>query len=231
MNIGELVPVITIDGPGGTGKGTLCHALAHYLQWHWLDSGAIYRAFALAAHQLSLKSQQVAELVDLAHKLNLKFEVLSNRTNRILLNGGDVGAMIRTEECGQWASQFAAIAEVRQALLERQRRFAVEPGLVTDGRDMGTVVFPNAFLKIFLTASVEERAKRRLLQLQAQQIDVSLAQVVEELTKRDERDENRQASPMRAAEDAVLVDTTAKSIHEVLDEILALVNDRLKRSH
>ena len=231
MNIGQLVPVITIDGPGGTGKGTLCHALAHHLQWHFLDSGAIYRVFALAAHHMQLNVAQIPELVELATHLNLKFEVLPNGMHRTLLNGADVSTTIRTEECGQWASQFAVIPEVRQALLERQRRFALEPGLVTDGRDMGTVVFPNAFLKIFLTASVEERAKRRLLQLQAQQIDVSLAQVVEELTKRDERDQKRQASPMQPAVDAIIVDTTAKSIHEVLDEILTLVNDRFNRSH
>lgn len=231
MNFGERVPVITIDGPGGTGKGTLCHALAHHLQWHCLDSGAIYRVFALAAHQSHIETSKISTLVELAHHLNLKFEVMPNGTIRTLMNGGDVSTMIRSEECGQWASQYAAIPEVRQALLEKQRRFAMPPGLVTDGRDMGTVVFPNAFLKIFLTASVEERAKRRLLQLQGQQIDVSLAQVVEELTKRDERDKNRQVSPMRPAADSVLVDTTAKSIHEVLDEILTLVNDRIHRSH
>jgi cytidylate kinase len=157
----------------------------------------------------------------------LLFAVDEDSSHRVLLNHKDVTEAIRSQACGQLASQFAAIPELRHALLERQRQFAILPGLVTDGRDMGSVVFPNAILKIFLFASREERARRRLLQLHAKGIDVSLAQVVEELTIRDQRDSQREASPMQAAQDAVVVDTTNKSIDEVLEEILGLIKNRL----
>jgi cytidylate kinase len=221
------IPVITIDGPAGTGKGTICHALAKYLNWHCLDSGAIYRVFALAATQAGLNEHQIHELVVLAHSLHLVFTFDANNRHRVMLNQLDVSEAIRQESCGQMASKFASIPEVRQALLERQRKFATAPGLVTDGRDMGTVVFPDACLKIYLTASVEERAKRRLLQLQDQGNDVTLAQVVDELTIRDTRDRERQVAPLQAASDAVTVDTSHKSIDQVLNEILDLVKRRL----
>ena len=223
----KTTPVITIDGPAGTGKGTICHALAKYLDWHCLDSGAIYRVFALAANQAGINEHQTDELVTLAQSLNLVFTVDANNRHRVMLNQVDVSEDIRQEVCGQMASKYASIPEVRRALLERQRRFAQAPGLVTDGRDMGTVVFPHACLKIYLTASVEERAKRRLLQLQDQGNDVSLGQVVDELTTRDTRDRERQVAPLLAACDAVTVDTSHKSIDQVLNEILELVKRRL----
>jgi len=223
----EQIPVITIDGPGGTGKGTLCHALARHLGWHCLDSGAIYRAFALAAANSGLTLQDLAKLVDLATNLDLFFDTANEHGHVIYLNKQNVSEAIRSEQCGQLASQYAAIPEIRAALLERQRRFAKEPGLVTDGRDMGTVVFPNATLKIFLHASVHERAQRRWLQLQAQGNNVTIDQVVDELSKRDERDQNRSVAPLLPAEDAILVNTTAKSISQVLDYVLQLTKNRV----
>lgn len=219
------IPVITIDGPGGTGKGTICHALARALGWHCLDSGAIYRVFALAAKWHHFSVQQIQSLVELAHHLDLKFDTSSEHGHIAYLEGKNVSEEIRSEICGQWASEYAQIPEVRASLLERQRRFAKSPGLVTDGRDMGTVVFPNAKLKIFLTASIEERAQRRWLQLQAQGNHVSLEQVVDELSKRDERDKNRAVAPLLPAKDAILVDTTAKSIGQVLDFVLQLAKN------
>jgi cytidylate kinase len=222
------VPVITIDGPGGTGKGTLCHALARALNWHCLDSGAIYRVYALAAEKnhLSVDSPR-DQLISLATHLNISFDTRAEHAHHALLNGKAVSKTIRSEHCGQMASQFAAIPELRLALLERQRKFAQLPGLVTDGRDMGTVVFPHAVLKIFLSASVKERAKRRLLQLQQEENHVSLEQVVEELTKRDERDENRSVAPLKAASDAVVIDTSTKSIGEVLEFVLQLAKNQI----
>lgn len=227
MSKNQHIPVITIDGPGGTGKGTLCHALARQLGWHCLDSGAIYRAFALAALQSHLTPTQISELVELATHLDLFFDTSAEHGHIIYLNKKNVSDEIRSEHCGQLASQYAVIPEVRAALLERQRRFAKAPGLVTDGRDMGTVVFPEAPLKIFLSASVEERAQRRWLQLQSQGNNVTIEQVVDELSKRDERDKNRSIAPLQPAKDAILVDTTAKSIGQVLDYVLQLAKNRI----
>jgi CMP/dCMP kinase len=227
MSENSKIPVITIDGPGGTGKGTLCHALARELGWHCLDSGAIYRAFALAAEWLELKLSQISELEDLAHQLDLYFDTTPEDGHSVFLNQKNVSEIIRSEHCGQLASQYAAIPEIRQALLERQRQFAKLPGLVTDGRDMGTIVFPDASLKIFLTASVEERAQRRLLQLQAKGNDVTLEQVVDELSRRDERDKNRAVAPLQAAKDAIIIDTTAKSIGQVLEIVLQLIKSHI----
>jgi cytidylate kinase len=227
MNTSTTVPIITIDGPAGTGKGTICHALAKRLQWNCLDSGAIYRVFAYAAQQADINLDDMATLCDLAKNLKLQFSIDENNNHKVMLDNQNITLAIRSEQCGQLASKYAAIPEIRQALLERQRQFAIEPGLVTDGRDMGTVVFPNAFLKIYLYASREERAKRRLLQLHAAGNDVSLAQVVEELTIRDARDSQRAVAPMQPAEDAIVVDTTSKSIDDVLEYILELINHRL----
>lgn len=219
--------VITLDGPSGTGKGTLCHLLAKHLHWHMLDSGAIYRVLAHAARIEQIETHAVKSLVDLALSLQLHFESSEDNETKVILNGEDVSRAIRSEQCGQDASQIAVISEVRDALLERQRSFAQAPGLVTDGRDMGTVVFPNAFLKIFLYASEEERAHRRYLQLKEKQINVSLAQVVEELAKRDSRDTARTHAPLKAADDAVKIDTTGLSIVQVFNNVLDLVDDRL----
>lgn len=223
----QTVPIITIDGPGGTGKGTLCHLLARKLHWHCLDSGAIYRVFALAAEKQHLGiDADMQKLVHLAHHLDLSFDTSIDHGHIALLDGENVSKRIRAETCGQMASQFAAIPELREALLQRQRQFAVLPGLVTDGRDMGTVVFPDAPLKIFLTASVEERAKRRYLQLQKEDNNVTLSQVVEDLTKRDQRDKNRPVAPLKAASDAVVIDTSTKTIGEVLEFVLQLAKNR-----
>jgi len=200
------VPVITLDGPSGTGKGTLCHQIAEYLGWHALDSGVIYRLLAFAARQQQVDFSHTEALVKLAQHINLK-------------EHDGLHDHIRTEQCGQDASRIAVIPEIRETLLDRQRAFAQPPGLVTDGRDMGTVVFPEAGLKIYLTASVEERAKRRYTQLKSAGINANLAQVVDELTERDKRDSTRLHAPLKAAPDAVFIDTTELTI----DQVLAIV--------
>ncbi|AUH72875.1 (d)CMP kinase [Legionella sainthelensi] len=223
----ENVPVITLDGPSGTGKGTLCQLLAKHLKWNMLDSGAIYRVLAYAARKNNIVPPDPKQLVVLARSLNLRFDFSDEYGSRAILDNVDVSREIRSEQCGQDASQIAAIPEVREALLERQRNFAQPPGLVTDGRDMGTVVFPNAILKIFLYANAEERANRRYLQLKEKGINVSLAQVVEELATRDVRDTARTHAPLKPAADAVQIDTTRLSIVQVFDNVLNLINERL----
>lgn len=223
----DTVPVITLDGPSGTGKGTLCHLLAKHLQWHMLDSGAIYRVLAYAAKKNKINLDAVEELTDLARTLNLQFKSSDDNASLVFLDGEDITSFIRSEECGQEASKVAVIPEVRQALLERQRNFAQAPGLVTDGRDMGTVVFPDAVLKIFLYANEGERANRRYLQLKEKGNNVSLAQVVEELAKRDARDTARTHAPLKPAADAVQIDTTRLTVVQVLDTVLRLVDERL----
>jgi cytidylate kinase len=217
------VPVITIDGPSGTGKGTLCHLLAEHLGWHALDSGAIYRVLAYAARQKGLSFDDTHALVDLALSLDLQFKY--HHGQQVLFEGVNIAAEIRSEQCAQDASKIAALHDVRQALLARQRDFAALPGLVTDGRDMGTVVFPDALLKIYLDASVEERAQRRYLELKAKGNDVSLARVVDELKQRDLRDSGRSSAPMKAAADSVHVDTTGLTIAQVFDCVLELVRN------
>lgn len=218
----QQVPVITLDGPSGTGKGTLCHRLADHLGWHFLDSGALYRILAFAARKQEIALSEVDQLVSLAHGLTLRFGV-GNDSGLVYIDGHDISHEIRTEQCGQDASKAAAIPAVREALLARQRAFAVSPGLVTDGRDMGSVVFPGAILKIFLYASPEERATRRYLQLKKIGNDVSLAQVIDELAERDARDTTRTHSPLKPADDAILVDTTGLTIDQVFDKVLQLV--------
>ena len=220
-------PVITLDGPSGTGKGTLCHQLAKILGWHVLDSGAIYRAFAVAVLQdLAHYPHSKERLITLAQDLPLHFQIDGSDQQFVFLGTQDITELIRSEQVGQEASRFAALPEVRTALLERQRAFAKWPGLVTDGRDMGTVVFPQAHLKIYLYATAEERAKRRYLQLASRGVDVSLLQVVEELALRDERDMARKAAPLMPANDAIQFDTTGLTIVQVLDNILQLAAER-----
>ncbi|HAU2263611.1 TPA: (d)CMP kinase [Legionella pneumophila] len=221
------VPVITLDGPSGTGKGTICHLVAKRLHWNMLDSGAIYRVLAYAARKNSIEPNDIKKLTALARSLNLRFESSVDNETKVILDDENVSQQIRSEQCGQDASQIAVIPEVRAALLERQRNFAQFPGLVTDGRDMGTVVFPNAALKVYLYASAEERANRRYLQLQDNGINVSLAQVVEELAKRDARDTARTHAPLKPAEDAVLIDTTGLTIVQVFNIVLKLIDERL----
>lgn len=223
----KTIPVITLDGPSGTGKGTLCHLLAKHLRWNMLDSGAIYRVLAYAASKNQVDLNDISPLTELARTLNLRFESSETNASRVILDEEDVSVAIRSEQCGQDASQIAAIPEVRQALLERQRDFAKAPGLVTDGRDMGTVVFPTAILKIFLYADEAERANRRYLQLKEKGNNVSLAQVVDELVKRDTRDTARTHAPLKPAEDAVQIDTTRLTIVQVFNTVLKLVDGRL----
>jgi cytidylate kinase len=222
----EKVPVITIDGPSGTGKGTVCLMLAEHLGWHLLDSGAIYRVLAYAAQAKQVNVDDVPNLVTIAKTMDLKFAKVTDQTV-ILLNDIDITAAVRNEECGQNASKIAVLPEVRNALLDKQRQFAQLPGLVTDGRDMGTVVFPDANIKLYLFATAEERAQRRYLQLKNSKNDVSLAQVVEELEKRDARDSARTISPLRPAQDAVLIDTTKLTVVQVFDNVLQLVEKAL----
>jgi len=218
------VPIITIDGPSGAGKGTIADQLAQTLGWHLLDSGALYRLLALAAQQQGITEpeQHVVELAALAVDLPIEFQPDSSGKSKARLNGLDVSSDIRQPKISQLASRVAAIAEVRTGLLQRQRGFLRLPGLVADGRDMGTVVFTEAPLKVFLTASAEERAKRRYKQLKAKGENVNIARLHREIEERDKRDRNRAVAPLRPAADARVIDSTEMSIQEVLDEILSL---------
>ncbi len=210
-----MIPIIAIDGPSGTGKGTLASRLAGRLGWHCLDSGALYRVLGLAAQQAGLNLKDGDALASLAGALPVSFD-----GERVMLGDQDVSAAIRSERAGGSASLVATHPEVRAALLEWQRRQARPPGLVADGRDMGTVVFPGAGLKVFLDASPEERAKRRYKQLIEKGLDANLLGLVEDIRARDERDRNRPVAPLRPAADAVRVDSTRMSIDEVLDRVL-----------
>lgn len=219
----QQAPVITLDGPSGTGKGTISLMLARHLNWNYLDSGALYRVLAFAASEQGINIRDNASgLAELARSLNVSFDVGKNTDVIVYLDNKDISQAIRSETCGQQASIVAAISEVRQALLERQRNFALSPGLVTDGRDMGTVVFPQADLKIYLDATAEQRALRRYNQLKEKGIDVSLADIVDELTKRDERDTRRAHSPLKPAADAFIIDTTRLDIVQTFDHVLQL---------
>lgn len=228
MKRDNVVPVITLDGPSGTGKGTICHMLARHLGWHVLDSGSIYRALAYAAKKRQISFDNQPKLVELAHSLKLHFESDFEQKGRVILDEEDVSNEIRTEQCGQDASKLAALPEIREALLERQRAFAQEPGLVTDGRDMGTIVFPEAALKLYLYASEEERALRRYYQLKESGIDASLAVVVDELAKRDARDKERLHAPLKPASDSLMIDTTGLTILQVFNDVLKLVDSRFR---
>ncbi|AMB85229.1 cytidylate kinase [Pseudomonas agarici] len=220
MNI--QAPVIAIDGPSGSGKGTIAGLLAQRLGWCLLDSGALYRLLAFAArnHGVDLTNEESLKL--LAAHLDVQFiGATDGQPQRIILEGDDVTQDIRNESIGAGASQVAALPAVRDALLQRQRAFQEPPGLVADGRDMGTVVFPDAPLKVFLTASVEERARRRYLQLKAKGDDVSLSSLLDEIRVRDERDTQRAVAPLKPAVDAIQLDSTELSIEQVLERIMS----------
>ena len=218
------IPIITVDGPSGTGKGTICSYLTDWLQWHFLDSGALYRVLALAAERQGIKSDDESGLAKLAENLNVAFKVAgAGSLVDVVLDGAVVTDEIRTETCGNAASVIAPIVAVRQALLSRQRAFHQAPGLVADGRDMGTVVFPNATLKLFLTASAEERAKRRYKQLKEKGISANLRDLSAAIAERDERDRSRAASPLKPAEDAIVVDTSLLDIDAVVKNVSELV--------
>ena len=221
------IPVITIDGPSGSGKGTISDMLARSLGWHLLDSGALYRVLALAADLHGVKLDNAAALQVLAAHLDVQFSsVKGSSVCEVILEGEVVSQEIRTEEIGKSASIVAAVPQVREALLTRQQAFRELPGLVADGRDMGTVVFADAPLKVFLTASAEERAKRRYNQLKGKGFDGSLRDLFQDIRKRDERDANRALSPLKPAEDAIVLDSTALSIEEVYEHIMAQVRNR-----
>ncbi|PVY78406.1 cytidylate kinase [Tamilnaduibacter salinus] len=222
MSDAKEIPVITVDGPGGSGKGTVTQMLARKLGYHLLDSGALYRLTALAAMRHGVDLDDEAALTREAQDLNVAFEPTPpGEPARVLLDGVDVTRAIRTEECGDNASRVAVIQSVRDALLQRQRDFRVSPGLVADGRDMGTVVFPDAPVKLFLTASAEERAQRRHRQLLDSGVSVSIDDLLEDIRARDDRDMNRSSAPLKPAGDAQVIDSTGLSIEEVLERALA----------
>jgi CMP/dCMP kinase len=224
------VPVVAIDGPSGSGKGTISQWLAGKLGWQLLDSGALYRLVALAAQKAGADMNDAATMAEIASHLDIAFHLEPGEQGvRTLLQGEDVSLQIRTEDCGRAASIVAAIPEVRTALLHRQRAFRRPPGLVADGRDMGTVVFPDAEVKIFLTASAEARAERRYKQLNEKGIGANLAGLLRDILKRDQRDRERAVSPLRPAEDAVILDTTGMSIDEVCDRVYAECRSRLRQ--
>ena len=224
------IPVICLDGPSGVGKGTICLAIAKYLGWHILDSGSLYRITALQVFRFSpehnVDSISNLQLIEITNDLSISYGQ-KNGELVIFHNGENITQLIRSEEIAAIASQIAAIPAVRETLLARQRAFLQQPGLVADGRDMGTVVFPDAVLKIYLTASAEERAKRRYKQLKDKGIDVNLPSLVEELRLRDERDMNRQAAPLKPASDAIIIDTTTLDIKQVTNEVMYWVNQRI----
>ena len=219
-------PVIAIDGPSGSGKGTISRLVAERLGFHLLDSGALYRLLGLAAGRHGIPLDDEAAVASLASRLDVEFRGEGEKT-KVFIEGSDVTDEIRTETSGSAASQVASLPAVREALLQRQRDFRRAPGLVADGRDMGSVVFPRAPVKVFLTASPEERAQRRYKQLKEKGLSVSLSALSREIAERDRRDASRAVAPLKPAADAELVDTTGIGIEEVVDRVLDLIRNRL----
>ena len=221
------IHVLTIDGPGGAGKGTVCQLVAKQLGWHLLDSGALYRLTALAASKHGVALDNEDSVAVLAKHLDVQFIPQDEGLVHTILEGEDVSTDIRTEQVGSMASKVASLPAVRQALLERQRDFAQAPGVVADGRDMGTVVFPDAPVKIYLTASAEERAKRRFLQMQEKGVDSDIEEILRDIQERDDRDMNREIAPLKPAVDSLVVESTNMSIDQVLDVVMT----ELKRAN
>src|SRR5688572_1009912 len=214
----DTVPVITIDGPSGTGKGTVAHMLASHLGWHILDSGALYRIVAIGAQEQGIPVQDTDRLCEFARVMQVSFS--SSFEGSIHLNGKEISAIVRMEKSGDMASVIATQPPLRTALLQRQHDFRQPPGLVADGRDMGTVVFPDAILKFFLTASAEVRAERRYKQLKNKGVNVNLAFLLNDIKSRDDRDSSRLVAPLVPAKDAVIVDTTSLDVNAVFSELL-----------
>jgi cytidylate kinase len=222
------ISVIAIDGPSGSGKGTLCQTLARHFGWHLLDSGALYRLVGMAADRHNVALDNEAAVAELAKNLDVQFVPGAvGEPTLVLLEGDDVSGDLRTEKAGLLASKVAVLGAVRSALLQRQRDFAQAPGLVADGRDMGTVVFPDAPLKIFLTASAQERAERRYKQLRSKGDDVNIATLLEEIQARDKRDSERALAPLKPAADAIQIDSSGVGIAEVFQRVLAEAKIRL----
>lgn len=224
--------VITIDGPSGSGKGTLASKLAQHYGYHFLDSGALYRLLGLAAHQANLLEESInlAALEQLAASLDIEFRVQEALGTQILLNGQDVTDQIRSEAVGSMASRVAAIPSLREALFKRQRDFARSPGLVADGRDMGTVVFPEAPAKIYLTARAEARAARRVKQLQSMGADAKINTILADLQARDKRDMERSVAPLKPAHDALVIDSSDLSIDQVLSTLIDYIDSKHQSS-
>jgi cytidylate kinase len=220
------IPVLTIDGPSGSGKGTISRLVALRQGWHYLDSGALYRAVGLAAGWADVDLSDASALVRCTFDTDIDFRENGGGEPRVIVNGVDATDELRTETAGAAASAIAAIPEVRAALKDRQRAYRQPPGLVADGRDMGTVIFPDAAYKVFLTASAEERAERRHKQLSEKGVSVTLPGLLREILARDARDANRSVAPLRPAEDAVRIDTTGQSIEAVVERVLALLPAR-----
>jgi len=224
----SITPIITIDGHSGSGKGTVSARVAEHLGFRLLDSGALYRALGIAAYNLKVDLNKTIQITELINNIEIKFG--ANGPGTVLLNGEDITLMVRSELGGKMASKIGAIPEARKSLFGMQLAFRDGPGLVADGRDMGTVVFPDALLKIFLTASVQERAERRYKQLIDKGIDAILPDLLRDLKERDKRDTERIASPLKPAEEAVIIDSTDLSIQTVVDQVLTLFSTVIKKS-
>lgn len=220
------VPVIAIDGPSGAGKGTVTRRLASILGWRFLDSGALYRVLGLHAQRRGVALDDADALGELARNLPVSFVVDAQNGQRVLLDDEDVSELIRSESAGTTASLIAGIASVREGLLARQRAFRVAPGLIADGRDMGSSVFPDAVVKIFLTASVEERARRRYKQLNEQGGDGNISALLREIVERDQRDATRAIAPLKPGADAIVVDTSGIGVDTVVKQVLQIVEER-----